>query len=464
MADSSDQIINSLTDIPAVLEDWDTPALGSGKIYYRKTSAKIGSATPAQNYQTALNTSFKDNQYPINGADSSLADDWQYLAVTIAEKLYSNDISIPYLKAATKYGNSIKLPNQIGSLYDTRITSYEGTDNSLSNAQAQAMKQIKKTSSEYDAKEIEELKKNTKSSPVYFRTAILSGKEMGMFDAYDALTVYFHNFKITPIYPMQQGTYKQEISDIQEDSPIYSSGFRNDTGVKVSGSQTLTNSTTYGAVNTVSGSKSYAYEKSSSVSYSNDFGVFGNIAASVGFSTTEAMEKGWSEEKSESKTLDTSTQASLNLPPYTAASIKQQQKKQKAVAYYKCPVLISYDVTVAVYHQLIQSKYYSSIIARFHGDDARKSLKNRAILNPAHTDANEINWTNVKSDDIAKKTINRISQNVLMCSAGGSYTETLITTESKIDELIATRPLAKVVADRNEQKLKEKENFFAKSD
>ena len=459
MAYSSDQIINSLTDIPAVLEDWDTPALGSGKIYYRKTSAKIGSATPAQNYQTALNTSFKDNQYPINGADSSLADDWQYLAATIAEKLYPNDTSIPYLKAATKYGNSIKIPNQIDSLYITRITSHEGTDNSLSNAQAQAMKQIKKTSSEYDATEIEELKNDTKSSPVYFKTAILSGKEMGMFDAYDALTVYFHNFKITPIYPMQQGTYKQEISDIQEDSPIYSSGFRNDTGVEVSGSQTLTNSTTYGAVNTVSGSKSYAYEKSSSVSYSNDFGVFGNIAASVGFSTTEAMEKGWSEEKSESKTLDTSTQASLNLPPYTAASIKQQQKKQKAVTYYKCPVLISYDVTVAVYHQLIQSKYYSSIIARFHGDDARKSLKNRAILNPTHTDANEINWANVKSDDIAKKAINRISQNVLMCSAGGSYTENLITTESKIDELIATRPLAKVVADRNEQKLKEKESF-----
>ena len=459
MAYSSDQIINSLTDIPAVLEDWDTPALGSGKIYYRKTSAKIGSATPAQNYQTALNTSFKDNQYLINGSDSSLADDWQYLAATIAEKLYPNDTSIPYLKAATKYGNSIKIPNQIDSLYITRITSHEGTDNSLSNAQAQAMKQIKKTSSEYDATEIEELKNDTKSSPVYFKTAILSGKEMGMFDAYDALTVYFHNFKITPIYPMQQGTYKQEISDIQEDSPIYSSGFRNDTGVEVSGSQTLTNSTTYGAVNTVSGSKSYAYEKSSSVSYSNDFGVFGNIAASVGFSTTEAMEKGWSEEKSESKTLDTSTQASLNLPPYTAASIKQQQKKQKAVTYYKCPVLISYDVTVAVYLQLIQSKYYSSIIARFHGNDARKSLKNRAILNPTHTDANEINWANVKSDDIAKKAINRISQNVLMCSAGGSYTENLITTESKIDELIATRPLAKVVADRNEQKLKEKESF-----
>ena len=65
--------------------------------------------------------------------------------------------------------------------------------------------------------------------------------------------------------------------------------------------------------------------------------------------------------KAKAKTLDTSTQASLNLPPYTATSIKQQQKKQKAVTYYKCPVLISYDVTVAVYHQLIQSEYYSSM-------------------------------------------------------------------------------------------------------
>ena len=459
IADTSDQIINSLTDIPAILEDWDTPALGSGKVYYRKTSAKIGSATPAQNYQTALNTSFKDNQYVINGAASSLADDWQYLAVTIAEKLYSNDVSIPYLKAATKYGNSITIPSEILSLFNPHVTSYEGTDNSLSNAQAQAMNQIKNTSGANGAKEIEELKKDTKSSPVYFRTAILLGKEMGMFNSYDALTVYFHNFKITPIYPMQQGSYKQMIIDIQEDSPIYSSGFKNDTGVEVSGSQTLTNSTTYGAVNTVSGSKSYAYEKSSSVSYSNDIGVFGNIAASVGFSTTEAMEKGWSEEKSESKTLDTSTQASLNLPPYTAASIKQQQKKQKAVTYYKCPVLISYDVTVAVYTQLANSAYNSLITARFHGDGARKSLKNRAILNPTHTDANGINWANVKSDDIAKNAINRISQNILMCSAGGSYTENLITTESKIDELIATRPLAKVVADRNEQKLKEKESF-----
>ena len=118
-------------------------------------------------------------------------------------------------------------------------------------------------------------------------------------------------------------------------------------------------------------------------------------------------------------------------------------KKQKAVTYYKCPVLISYDVTVAVYHQLIQSEYYSSIIARFHGDDARKSLKNRAILIQHIPMQTKSTGQNVKSDDIAKKTINRISQNVLMCSAGGSYTETLITTESKIDELIATRPLAK---------------------
>ena len=37
-----------------------------------------------------------------------------------------------------------------------------------------------------------------------------------------------------------------------------------------------------------------------------------------------------------------------------------------------------------------------------------------------------------------------LAENVLMCTAGGSYTEDLLTTESKVDELIATRPLTKL--------------------
>lgn len=46
-----------------------------------------------------------------------------------------------------------------------------------------------------------------------------------------------------------------------------------------------------------------------------------------------------------------------------------------------------------------------------------------------------------------------------MCTAGGSYTEDLLTTESKVDELIATRPLTKVVADRYDQAMKSGESF-----
>lgn len=57
------------------------------------------------------------------------------------------------------------------------------------------------------------------------------------------------------------------------------------------------------------------------------------------------------------------------------------------------------------------------------------------------------------------KAINRICRNVLMCTAGGSYTEDLLTTESKVDELIATRPLTKVVADRYDQAMKSGESF-----
>ena len=90
------------------------------------------------------------------------------------------------------------------------------------------------------------------------------------------------------------------------------------------------------------------------------------------------------------------------------------------------------------------------------------TLKNRAVLHPTDTDKDGISWTNIKNDQTADKAINRISRNVLMCTAGGSYTEDLLTTESKVDELIPTRPLAKVAADRNEQKINERESFSLK--
>ena len=75
--------------------------------------------------------------------------------------------------------------------------------------------------------------------PVYYKTLLVGYMNIMYMYMYRAVTVYFHNFKVSPIYPMNEGSYKQEISDVQEESPIYTSGFRNDSGVELSGTQTL---------------------------------------------------------------------------------------------------------------------------------------------------------------------------------------------------------------------------------
>ena len=106
---------------------------------------------------------------------------------------------------------------------------FEGTDNSLKNAQKKAIDQInnyevmdgKKMQAFVTAKEASQLSNSNEEGPVYYKTILLP-----VFDAYltvqfRAMTVYFHNFKVSPIYPMNEGSYHREISDEQEKSPMY---------------------------------------------------------------------------------------------------------------------------------------------------------------------------------------------------------------------------------------------------
>lgn len=473
MAASTDEIINSLEDIPDTLEDKDTQNLGSGKIYYRKADANIASKTPTDNYQTILNTAFKDDQYSINDTAGSIVDDWSYLAPDILTNTNSTDLVkngiladnfyMKDFKTLSLYATSKTLSGSVGAVQSIKAYKMEGTDNSLSNAQRKSFTQMSKyLQSGTKISELSDLKDSTSQAPVYYTTSMLKGESVFSLNSsvYAAITTYFHNFKVSPIYPtINKGSYQQEVSDLAVDSQVYSAGFRNDSGVSLSGTQTLSNSTTYGAVNAVSGAKSYSYEESASVEYKKDLGVFGSIAGTVGFSATQAMEKGWSDEKSESKSKEVSSEAAMTLPPYTAAYIKQQQKKQTATTYYKCPVLISYDVTMVFYFGFNNNTSVYKM-ATFSGNDARSSLKERAILHPTDTDPNGINWNNLKKNDaITDKVINRLSQNVMMCTAGGSYVENLLTTESKVDELVPTRPLVKVRADYQNKSMNIGESF-----
>ena len=460
-AASASEKINSLSDIPAVLEDQDTPGLGSGKIYYRKANVNIADGTNTDNYQKALRTPFLDEQYKIDASKSSIVDDWEYLGACFSAEKTPDSVLSKYIKNMTVYENKTKeFPKKDGLYLIYSGGTYEEKDNSLENAQEKIINRI--NSSEFlseknaaKAKKIKELSDDTKEGPVYCRM-LLSFQHFITFNSrgFKAVAIYFHNFKVSPIYPMNEGSYKQEISDVKEASPVYTSGFRNDSGRELSGTQSLTNSINYTASNLVSGSKSYTYEESSSVEYKKSLGVFGEITGTIGFNASQAIENGWSNEKSETSTKETTSEATITLPPYTAVYIRQQQKKQEAVTYYKCPVLISYDVTIAGY-----DTNSSSILGQFSGSNARASLKKRAVLHTTDTDKDGIKWSSIRNNSIADKAINRISQNVLMCSAGGSYTENLLTTESKVDELIATRPLVKVVADRVEQKMKVGESF-----
>lgn len=464
-AADKNEIINALSDIPAILEDKDTQALGSGKIYYRKADVDIADGTNTSNYQKALQTSFQDDQYKMNTSTSSLVNDWEYLGACLFERARANDTPTKYIKNLTVYGKK-DLPEGMVDKYRFLVPEiFEGTDNSLKNAQKKAIDQInnyevmngKKMQAFVTAKDASQLSNSNEEGPVYYKTILLPVLDPFLTVQFRAMTVYFHNFKVSPIYPMNEGSYHREISDEQEKSPMYTAGYNNDSGTTVSGTQSLTNAVNYTVTNAVNGSKSYTYEESVSVEYKKALGVFGEITGTIGFNTSQAIENGWSNEKSESKTTETSSEATITLPPYTAAYIRQQQKKQKAVTYYKCPVLINYDVTIVGYNAAA-----TYVLGTFSGSNARASLKNRAVLHPTDTDKDGISWTNIKNDQTADKAINRISRNVLMCTAGGSYTEDLLTTESKVDELIPTRPLAKVAADRNEQKINERESFSLK--
>ena len=299
-AADKNEIINSLSDIPAILEDKDTQALGSGKIYYRKADVDIADGTNTSNYQKALQTSFQDDQYKMNTSTSSLVNDWEYLGACLFERARANDTPTKYIKNLTVYGKK-DLPEGMVDKYRFLVPNiFEGTDNSLKNAQKKAIDQInnyevmdgKKMQAFVTAKEASQLSNSNEEGPVYYKTILLPVLDPFLTVQFRAMTVYFHNFKVSPIYPMNEGSYHREISDEQEKSPMYTAGYNNDSGTTVSGTQSLTNAVNYTVTNAVNGSKSYTYEESVSVEYKKALGVFGEITGTIGFNTSQAIENG----------------------------------------------------------------------------------------------------------------------------------------------------------------------------
>lgn len=448
--ESPEAIINGLVDLPKTFIDKDSQDLGSDRVFYRNTNTDL-SMLPAECYKKALQSYIIDDDVPMGTRKGDyLLSDWDYLGWILSVEKgqgnygYLNDT----LCNMTIYGNRRKSELKL----DDAWYNWGGyfSESSLANAQQHIANDLTRTPlGSLPLKKLDSISNDTEESPVVVRWhGALRAKDSDIAGRYKAYAVYFHNFRVSPIFPMYDNSYKRVISDEKKTSNIYSSDIRNNSGVEVSGTQSLTNSTTYGALSSISGSKSYTYEESVTVTHSKSLPFFGDLETSIGFSASQSIEKGWSKEESEERSTENTSEVSLSLLPYTAALIQQQTKTQTATTYYKCPVYINYDVTIVEYDRNLRGgKLNSYVLASFTGagsQNARTNLKKRSYIQASMTDPDGINWGTVKKYKYGDELLKRIRRNGLMSAAGGSYTETLSSVSSKVDDLIPTLPLSDI--------------------
>ena len=107
-------------------------------------TADAVSYTHLSNYQKALQTSFQDDQYKMNTSTSSLVNDWEYLGACLFERARANDTPTKYIKNLTVYGKKDLPEGMVDKYRFLGPEIFEGTDNSLKNAQKKVIDQINK--------------------------------------------------------------------------------------------------------------------------------------------------------------------------------------------------------------------------------------------------------------------------------------------------------------------------------
>ena len=268
---------------------------------------QISPCFQAECYKKALQSYIIDDDVPMGTRKGDyLLSDWDYLGWILSVEKgqgnygYLNDT----LCNMTIYGNRRKSELKL----DDAWYNWGGyfSESSLANAQQHIANDLTRTPlGSLPLKKLDSISNDTEESPVVVRWhGALRAKDSDIAGRYKAYAVYFHNFRVSPIFPMYDNSYKRVISDEKKTSNIYSSDIRNNSGVEVSGMQSLTNSTTYGALSSISGSKSYTYEESVTVTHSKSLPFFGDLETSIGFSASQSIEKGWSKEESEERSTE----------------------------------------------------------------------------------------------------------------------------------------------------------------
>ena len=271
---------------------------------------------------------------------------------------------------------------------------------------------------------------------------------------YQALGVLFSDFALTTILPKDNGNFIQSSNSEQTAGTPYASQVKNMTGASVSAQQEISNTTSITATSEINGSEAYGFEEGLEVGVEADF-LFGSVSTNVSFTASQTIESGWSEAKSCSDEQTTTYNVSVELPPYTNVMMKQNTSEATTATVYNCPVALSFTVTVVEYTldpSSSDAACQTQVLATF-GSNARKDLKQRAVIESSLTDRDGINWGSLLANHIPstdlEATMTCLTATAPMSSAGATFKVVDKAVTSEISGLSPILALSKVKTTKN---------------
>lgn len=265
---------------------------------------------------------------------------------------------------------------------------------------------------------------------------------------YQALGALFSDFSVTTILPEDSGEFYQstEIEDTP-DSTTYASSVKNMTDAQVSAQQEISNTTSSTATSEINGSKSYGFEESINLGYEVT-ALNSKFSVGIGFTASQTIENGWSEEKSCSDEQTTTYNVSVELPPYTNVMMKQTSGKTTTTTNYNCPVALNFTVTIVEYTldpSDNNAACQTQVLATF-GANARKDLNQRGVIEYTLTDPNGIRWSDLYNahSELWSLVENKLTATAPMASTGAKFTAVYKTVNNEVSGLAPVYALSTI--------------------
>jgi len=443
---------------PAAIQDtYDI----DGVTYYNTGSAAFATKNPARFYKELLGTR---TAYLINNnKEWSMSDMWLGLALGIS--YYNNGGSGNLLRDYTMMRGfdegEYYEPEEEGKVYAKRIDPVD--KGSLKDAEDYMTEQIFGSSVVNGC-----FKDQTASQPV-----IAASVNSRSFSLNQAAVVYFSNFRVAPILPEDKGSNYVTTELKNETTSIDSaaSSIKNDTSQQVSAKQSISSSTSVAATSSVNGSESYSYSESIKFGIGYDFTPAFKASMELGFTATQAVQKGWGTSDSMTNSQTATHEVSVNLPPYTQGYITQKTTEAENLTKYNCPIALKYDVTIVYYHNdsaghaVIMSKTSDSedkMVFTFSNQTggARGDIVDRIASCPDGVyDDDGLTWGEIPGTGLVSDTANvarsyplswetspidYLTTYVPMSPTGASFKETMRVVSSEIREFQPLYPLYRV--------------------